>query len=218
MGVRDLGAFNTALIAKQAWRILTKPDNLLSKILKARYLPYGSFMEAGLGYNPSSTWRSIWRSQPLIRDGCRWCIGDGKSVRIWGDLWLPRPHSFRPLHVHNAIPWNARVDYLIDQERHCWIENVINNNFTSEDAEQINTLPLATHGIKDTLVGTILKMVNSQSGVDTTFKGNYVKDSTTRTEAQPVPITSLGGNSFGIAKCRIKSKHLYGDFARTPSH
>ena len=37
LGFRDLESFNQAFLAKQLWRILTRPNLLVSKILKARY-------------------------------------------------------------------------------------------------------------------------------------------------------------------------------------
>lgn len=43
MGFHDLCSFNMALLTKQAWRITTNPDLLLSQVLKARYFPHSSF-------------------------------------------------------------------------------------------------------------------------------------------------------------------------------
>lgn len=37
IGFRDLATFNDALLAKQAWRLLAKPDSLFVKLYKARY-------------------------------------------------------------------------------------------------------------------------------------------------------------------------------------
>lgn len=39
LGVRNLRNFNTAMLAKQGWRILTEENPLVSKILEARYFP-----------------------------------------------------------------------------------------------------------------------------------------------------------------------------------
>ena len=59
MGFKDLRAFNLALLAKQGWRILRKPNSLLHSVFKAKYSAMVSFMEAQLGRNPSYVWRSI---------------------------------------------------------------------------------------------------------------------------------------------------------------
>ncbi|KAL0345631.1 UNVERIFIED_CONTAM: putative mitochondrial protein [Sesamum radiatum] len=56
-GFRELKEFNLALLAKQGWRILTKPESLLSKIMKAKYFPMCSLDEVVLGAHPSLTWR-----------------------------------------------------------------------------------------------------------------------------------------------------------------
>ncbi|KAL0415808.1 UNVERIFIED_CONTAM: hypothetical protein Slati_3412700 [Sesamum latifolium] len=53
LGFRELQSFNSAFLAKQAWRLATKPHCLLSKILKARYFPKISIFEARKGWNSS---------------------------------------------------------------------------------------------------------------------------------------------------------------------
>lgn len=46
LGFRDLLAFNKALLAKQAWRLITQPSSLLSRVYKAKYYRRTTFMEA----------------------------------------------------------------------------------------------------------------------------------------------------------------------------
>ena len=46
MGFKDLKAFNLTLLAKQGWRILTNPNSLSHKVLKAKYFAESNFMEA----------------------------------------------------------------------------------------------------------------------------------------------------------------------------
>jgi hypothetical protein len=41
MRFRDLGIFNKALLAKQAWRLWHSPNSFLSKIIEAKYYPAG---------------------------------------------------------------------------------------------------------------------------------------------------------------------------------
>ena len=56
MGFRDIHAFNLALLAKQAWRLIHQNHFLFFRVYKARYFPNCSFMEADLGNNPSYVW------------------------------------------------------------------------------------------------------------------------------------------------------------------
>lgn len=53
MGFRDFYDFNIAMLAKQGWRFISKPDSLVSMLFKARYFPEQDFLTAGLGSNPS---------------------------------------------------------------------------------------------------------------------------------------------------------------------
>jgi hypothetical protein len=59
MGFRDLHLFNKALLAKQSWRLWKEPERLVANIMKAKYYPGGSILDAKVGARPSFTWRSI---------------------------------------------------------------------------------------------------------------------------------------------------------------
>lgn len=70
LGFKKLHQFNTALLAKQGWRLLSNPSSDAARLLKARYFPNSTFLEAQVRANPSYCWRSILRGQQLLRDGC----------------------------------------------------------------------------------------------------------------------------------------------------
>ena len=71
MDFRNLQAFNLALLAKQAWRMLTNPSSLAARVLKAKYFPYVDILNASLGSSPSFTWQSIFHSLEVIKKGTR---------------------------------------------------------------------------------------------------------------------------------------------------
>uniref|UniRef100_A0A2N9GLQ5 Reverse transcriptase zinc-binding domain-containing protein n=1 Tax=Fagus sylvatica TaxID=28930 RepID=A0A2N9GLQ5_FAGSY len=84
LGFQNLHLFNTALLAKQSWRLLTNPHSLFFRIFKARYFPQCSFLKVQMGSNPSFLWRSIMSGRDTINNGIRWSNQDG---RLRWPLW-----------------------------------------------------------------------------------------------------------------------------------
>jgi hypothetical protein len=56
MGFRDFHYFNKALLAKQLWCIWHNSDSLVGEIMKAKYFPKDSVVDACLGSKPSFAW------------------------------------------------------------------------------------------------------------------------------------------------------------------
>jgi hypothetical protein len=48
-----------AMVVKQGWKIMTKPESLVAKNFKAKCFPHSSLLEANLGSNHSFVWRSL---------------------------------------------------------------------------------------------------------------------------------------------------------------
>ncbi|GAA0160413.1 hypothetical protein LIER_16972 [Lithospermum erythrorhizon] len=59
LGFRRLEHFNSALLMKQAWRLVSEPGSVLAEAYKAKYFPDTKFWDASLGSSPSYTWTSI---------------------------------------------------------------------------------------------------------------------------------------------------------------
>ncbi|XP_074306671.1 uncharacterized protein LOC141641928 [Silene latifolia] len=88
LGFRDFEAFNDALLAKQAWRLVTETNCLWARVMKARYYPRSDFMEANIGARPSYTWRGILGARVTLERGLRRRIGNGQDTLVWGQPWL----------------------------------------------------------------------------------------------------------------------------------
>jgi hypothetical protein len=82
LGFRDLHFFNLAMLARQAWRLLTNPDNLCGKVLKAKYFPNSCSLECRAKDDISYSWRSILQGVELLKNGLIWRVGDGRQIRI----------------------------------------------------------------------------------------------------------------------------------------
>lgn len=79
------------MLAKQSWRMLKDPQSLLTRVLRAKYFSKSSLLEAKLGHRPSHSWRSILQGTQLLKQGLKWDVGDGKTIKVWHDPWLSNP-------------------------------------------------------------------------------------------------------------------------------
>jgi len=145
-------AFNTALLAKQLWRLAKDDSSLVARLLKARYYPRCNILEASLGKSPSYTWLSITSVAPLVRRGSYWLVGNGKTLSIWESQWVPGPWTFRPI---TPKPNNLNVSFvheLIDNDRGYWKEGLVKEIFLLCDAETILSILLCKSWPDDKLI------------------------------------------------------------------
>ncbi|XP_074314802.1 uncharacterized protein LOC141650968 [Silene latifolia] len=143
MGFRDLRVFNQALLAKQIWRLLTNPGSLVGRVLKARYFKNDSVIDARRGHDPSFAWRSLWGAKSLLMEGLMWRIGDGKSVRVWEDPWLPGERGERvPLPNIEADP-SLCVAAFIDRDTGSWREDALHALLSEAEVRRVQTIPLS---------------------------------------------------------------------------
>ena len=52
-------------------------------------------------------------AQHLVKKGIRWNVGNGDSIRVWGDKWLPSPSTFRITSPRQLLHVETRVSELI---------------------------------------------------------------------------------------------------------
>lgn len=97
LGFSDLVSFNQAMLAKQAWRILTEPHSLASQIFKKKYYPNTTFLLTTHGYNSSFVWRSILRGREILKKGLKWRIAKGSNLSVFNDPWILRLMLFKPI-------------------------------------------------------------------------------------------------------------------------
>jgi hypothetical protein len=152
LSFRDLACFNKALLAKQVWRLWKNPKSLITRIVKAKYYPEGTVLEAALGKKPSFAWRSIQGSIELVREGLVWRVGNGQNIRIWKDRWLPFPNTFRVQSPPRILDEYSTVSALIDVNSNWWNHTLMEQIFSDEELRAIQSIPVSATNQADILI------------------------------------------------------------------
>ncbi|XP_048605398.1 uncharacterized protein LOC125582961 [Brassica napus] len=138
MGFHDIERFNQALLGKQAWRIHTNLDSLVSRVLKSRYFRNGSFQEASIGTRSSYAWRSILHGREVMNLGLVKQIGDGKESNVWSTNWLLDTSARPPMYMQDSIvDLTLKVSDLFIPNTDLWDKEKVRDTFTPEDAERV---------------------------------------------------------------------------------
>lgn len=82
-----------------------------------------------------------------MKEGLIWRVGDGSTINIWSDPWLPRDHTRKPL-TPRGQSLLTRVEELINPISGEWDEQLVRDTFWPEDAEVILSIPIG-HGGND---------------------------------------------------------------------
>jgi hypothetical protein len=107
---------------------------------------------AALGNRHSYAWRSIWQARELLSQGLIWRVGNGKSIEIWEDRWLPTPHTYKVQTCPQSMDCNSLVASLIDPLTRNWNSNLLQEVFQHEEALVISNIPLCPLQPPDRLI------------------------------------------------------------------
>lgn len=82
MSFRGKGYFNTSLLLKHFWRLLTDEDSLFSKVFKSCYYPRSCIQEATISFGPSFVGRSNFSAKGLVIKRAHWRIRTRSKVNL----------------------------------------------------------------------------------------------------------------------------------------
>jgi hypothetical protein len=72
-------------------------------------------------------------------------VGDGSSISIWTDKWIPGKLSMSPA-AHIGEETLHRVFELMSEDRNSWDIQKIRKNFIAPDADAILNIPIRSGG------------------------------------------------------------------------
>ncbi|XP_072088879.1 uncharacterized protein [Arachis hypogaea] len=131
---------------------MRSPESLAARTIGSRYFNRRNFLNAGVRFSPSFTWRSIWQAKGVVEIGGCWRIGDGKTIKIWKDPWLPKQNGSRIWSPPKILDPNATVETLIREEEKAWNTDLINQIFAPFEARQIQEIPIPRSEQTDTFI------------------------------------------------------------------
>lgn len=141
LGYKDLYSFNLAMLAKQAWRLLTDPSSLCARVLKAKYYLDTDVLQANPKVGMSYSWRSILKGVQLLKEGVIKRVADGNSVNIWTDPWLPRDGCLQTITPRGQNLVGTAAE-LMDPYSASWDEQLVRDTLWPADANVVLSIPI----------------------------------------------------------------------------
>lgn len=120
--------------------------------MREKYLKNEGLLQAKLGGGPSNIWRNLWSSLELVKEWRAWRVGDGSTVHIWLDKWLPNHISPRLQSPVKNMPSVSKVNQLINSGDGTWKRGLINDTFSKEEAKLICSIPICEWGVVDKII------------------------------------------------------------------
>ena len=89
------------------------------RILRAKYMVKDEWLRSDAARHASPVWKAIEKAREVVRKGACFIIGDGESVDVWLDPWVPWLNGFIPTPKDGSIVQSEmKVAQLIDFEQH----------------------------------------------------------------------------------------------------
>lgn len=166
--IRDLQAFNATLLCKQVWRLITKPNLLMSKVLKGKYFPRTDIFYAESKPRDSWLWKSWNGAKYLLKEGYGWLVGCGSKINIWTDSWLNDEHNKKIISPKPSWCNFQIVKDLMNLKGAGWNVDILTQLFNSTKIQAIKKTPISSLGISDRLVWSLSK--NDQYSISSGYK------------------------------------------------
>ena len=82
--------------------------------------------------------------EKIFKQGCGWQVGNGASIGIWTDKWLPKPSNFKLISPPNNTFELSRASDLIDPLKCEWQSDLVRQIFLPPNVQSILSLFLSS--------------------------------------------------------------------------
>nr|XP_024930509.2 uncharacterized mitochondrial protein AtMg00310-like [Ziziphus jujuba var. spinosa] len=153
LGFRKFKDLNVALLAKLNWKLASGEECLWTRLMKVKYLKNDSFFSYKLKKGTSWVWKGIIKSRDALRTGACFRVGDGSSIDLWKDPWVPDLPNIFPSARNNSVTHQWRKVYEIwdYSNLRCKVD-VVRQIFKPSSAEAILNLERPSSHCLDKLI------------------------------------------------------------------
>ena len=131
----------------------SKKDSLCTRILRNKYKVRDDWLRRVPVKQASPIWKAIEKTKDMILKGACYLIGDGSSINVWMDSWIPWIEGFKPKPKDNSILMNPlMVCSLINQDTHEWRMDKLMELFEFESIAAIKKIRFSTTQQEDKLI------------------------------------------------------------------
>lgn len=117
----------------------------------------GLIISATCPVGGSFTFRSILHGRDLLWEGLIWRIGNGKSIKIHHDNWIPRKGSLWPM-GQEYIQGVTHVKDLLTVHGNSWDSSKTEQMFSPDDAQDILQIAIGGPEVEDYLAWNYTKI------------------------------------------------------------
>ena len=91
-------------------------------------------------------------AQAIVQQGLRWSVGNGESIQVWGDRWLPSTSTYKVVSPKLFLHEDTRVSEFIDPDVAGWKGGALDAVFLPHEAELIKSIPISLQLPEDKLI------------------------------------------------------------------
>lgn len=151
LGFKDIQTFNTALLAKLPWRMITNPDCLLARVLLGKYCHKTSLLKVKPSKGASHGWTGILAGRDLLISQLGRVIGDGTEIKVWQDSWISTSAHCIPFGPIKEGDSDLRVFDLLVRGTCEWNKDMV-TSILPDFAEDIFKLKPSKTGARDSYI------------------------------------------------------------------
>ena len=121
-------------------------------MFKGQYFRHTNPLDDHRSYSSSYGWRSICSARPLVKKRLIKRVGNGQSISVWSDPWIPapRPRSALPKTQSLLLDQSLMVEDLTDPIDRSWKVDLLNDLFHHDDVKIIRGLAISRRQRPDT--------------------------------------------------------------------